>query len=200
MKKIWYSSRFWVGLFGLVVTIFISFQLFLGLIQNGTISFKYLNPEISLPIGTIAYAWAVLVGIYCGTDRAVDISNTISMKRGQLSMGDLGKLRKIISLSLFFVIYSLIGTITTNKDFALEAFIGAFTTATIMYCAGNKLVKTFKYNGKDNDNDGVPDDCQNLYDKWVREQTKKGTPSEYISFDYFLDENPELEKKYRPTS
>lgn len=197
MKKFWYSSRFWVGLFGLVVTVFITFQIVLGLVSAGIIVIPYLNTEIDLPISTIAYSWAVLVGIYCGTDRVVDITKTISMQPGQLSMGDLSKLRKIISLSLFFVFYSLAGTLITDRDFALEAFIGAFAAATIIYCAGNKLVKSFKYSGKDINNDGVPDDCQFEYDKWAREQAKKGTNSAFITFDYFLDENPELEKKYR---
>lgn len=196
-EKIWYSSRFWIGLFGFVVAIFISLQLFLGLIQNGFIPFKYLNPEINLPLNTVAYSWAVLVGLYCGTDRAVDVANTISLKPGQLSMGDLAKLRHIILLSLFLVLYSLIGTVATNKDFALEAFFGAFAAATIIYCAGNKVVKTFKYSGKDNDNDGVPDEYQNEYEKWAREETKKGTKEEFITFDYFLDVHPDIEAKIR---
>lgn len=197
MKKFWYSSRFWIGLFGLVVALFLGFQFFLGLIQKEIILFPYLNPEINLPLNTVAYSWAVLVGLYCGTDRAVDVANTISLKPGQLSMGDLAKLRHIILLSLLFVIFSLIGTIATTKDFALEAFFGAFAAATAIYCAGNKIVKTFKYSGNDENNNGIPDEYENEYKKWAREEAKKGTKEDFITFDYFLDAHPEIEAKIR---
>lgn len=197
MKKFWYSSRFWIGLFGLVVALFLGFQFFLGLIQKEIILFPYLNPEINLPLNTVAYSWAVLVGLYCGTDRAVDVANTISLKPGQLSMGDLAKLRHIILLSLLFVICSLIGTIATTKDFALEAFFGAFAAATAIYCAGNKIVKTFKYSGNDENNNGIPDEYENEYKKWAREEAKKGTKEDFITFDYFLDAHPEIEAKIR---
>ena len=112
-------------------------------------------------------------------------------------MGDLTKLRVIMLESLLLFVFALISNFLVDKDFQLTAMLTAFGMSVIIYVSGNKMVKACKYYSEktDNDKDGVPDEIQKEYEKWVRAQKKAGTDEAYINLDYFLDEHPELEEK-----
>lgn len=195
-KKIYYAAKFWVGLYAFVVLAFLSLQFYFA---------YYLQKEILLPINTLSYFWTFLISLYCGFDRYVDLKNTTALPIGQMDFGDLSKLRGMILLSL-----SLLITATTyyclckfklgiDKEFALECFSSGFGVTVIAYVAGNKIIKSQKYKCifKDENQNNIPDEVEAEFDKWTRTQLKNGVESRFITFDYFLDENPEIAKKYR---
>lgn len=199
----YYSSRFWVLVYAVVLFIILLGQFVLGLIQNTKIELPFktlnrlVNGEADLPIEVAAWLWTALVSLFCGFDRFVDIKTTMHLSSGQMSMGDLAKLRFIIVESLFIFLFALVGTLTTQKDFQLSALLTAFGSSIIIYVSGNKAVKACKYYSEvstDNNEDGIPDVIQTEYDKWVRAQKKEGTDPAFISLDYFLDENEDFRK------
>lgn len=200
---IYYSSRFWVCMYAIVMAIMMSLQLMLGLMQNQELVFKsivlnkFVNGSLELPMEAAAWLWTALISLFCGFDRFVDIKTTMHLSSGQMSMGDLAKLRVIMLESLLLFIFALISNFLVDKDFQLTAMLTAFGMSVIIYVSGNKMVKACKYysNKTDNDKDGVPDEIQKEYEKWVRAQKKAGTDEAYINLDYFLDEHPELEEK-----
>lgn len=202
-SPIWYSSRFWVCLYAIVMVLLISGQFILGLLEDNKITFhnitlnKFINGECNLPMEIAAWCWSALISLFCGFDRFVDIKTTMHLSSGQMSMGDLSKLRVIIMESLLLFIYSLICSLLVNKDFQLTAMFSAFGMSVIIYVAGNKAVKACKYysDKEDKDSDGVPDIIQKDYEKWVRAQKRNGVDEAYINLDYFLDDNPEIEAK-----
>lgn len=203
-SHIWYSSRFWVCIYAIAMALLITGQLILGLMQNGEVVVhnvslnKFINGECNLPMETAAWLWTALVSLFCGFDRFVDIKTTMHLSSGQMSMGELSKLRTVIVESLFLFIYSLVCSLLVNKDFQLTAMLTAFGMSIIIYVAGNKAVKACKYyseKAEDVDSDGVPDIIQKDYEKWVRAEKKNGTDAAYINLDYFLDANPEIEAK-----
>ena len=198
-----YSSRFWVCLYAIVMAVMMSLQLMLGLMQNQEIVFKsivlnkFVNGSLKLPMEAAAWLWTALISLFCGFDRFVDIKTTMHLSSGQMSMGDLAKLRVIMLESLLLFVFALVSNFLVDKDFQLTAMLTAFGMSVIIYVSGNKMVKACKYYSEktDNDNDGVPDEIQKEYEKWVRAQKKAGTDEAYINLDYFLDEHPELEEK-----
>lgn len=192
----WYTARFWVILYAFIVSIFLAAQFFFGII---------LNKEINLPINVLSYCWTFLVSLYCGFDRYVDLKNTTALPIGQMSLGDLSKLRGMIILSLILLLFSTtlycVGHFLFNidKEFALEAFASGFGATVIAYVTGNKIIKSQKYKCeiKDENDNAIPDDAENDFNKWKRLKIKEGTENQFLTWDYFLDENPEWEKKYR---
>ena len=207
-KPFYYESRFWVGLYAFVMLIIMTLQLILGLLQNQEIVVKsvtlnkFINGEVDLPMEALSWFWFGLVSLFCGFDRFVDVRTTMHLSSGQMSLGDLAKLRGIIIESMILFLYAVACNLLVDKDFQLAQMASAFGSATIIYVSGNKIVKAYKYAGsKDDDKDGIPDDIQDEYEKWVRAQKKEGTDEAFITLDYFLDENPDakaiLEKKRR---
>lgn len=211
MKKthIWYSSRFWVLLYALITTLLMGIQFFLGILQNNSITFhntsinEFINGDLNLPITVLSWGWLAIVTLYCGSDRVVDTIKSLKLSVGQMSMGDLSKLRGIILISLLLLILAVFFSFFTDKDYDLEAWASAFVMSILTLVVGNKSVKiASQYGPIDKNKNGVPDECEDSFNKWVREQKRNGIESEYLTFDYFLDDphNVEWEKKYRPNS
>lgn len=207
-KPFYYESRFWVGLYAFVMLIMMMLQLVLGLLQNQEIVVrsvtlnKFINGEVDLPMEALSWFWVGLVSLFCGFDRFVDVRTTMHLSSGQMSLGDLAKLRAIIVESLVLFLLAVACNLLVDKDFQLAQMASAFGSATVIYVSGNKLVKAYKWTGsKDDDKDGIPDEVQDEYEAWVRAQKKEGTDGAYITFDYFLDDRPDakaiLEKKRR---
>lgn len=209
-KRFYYSSRFWVIVYAVVVFIMMCMQFTLGLLDKYDFTFQnkvlndFVNGNINLPMTVMSYGWTALVSLYCCADRIVDIGKTTKLAVGQMSMGDLGKLRGMIVLSLFLLAIAAAFNFTVEKDFDLAAWASAFAMTVISYVLGNKVVKASAYFGthEDKDQNGIPDEAQERFDKWKREQEKNGTEYIYINWNYFLDDpaNADLEKKYRPQS
>lgn len=209
-KHIWYESRFWVVLYAIVVFIILCMQFTLGILQNNQIIFHnkiindFINGNLNLPITVMSYGWTALISFYCCADRIVDVAKTTKLQIGQVSMGDLSKLRYMIVLSLILFIFAGVFNFLTDKDYDLSAWASAFAMTIISYVVGNKAVKASSYFGTrvDKDQNGVPDEAEQSYNKWKREQIKNGVDSIYINWNYFLDDpnNEYWEKKYRPES
>lgn len=156
---------------------------------------KFVNGDISLPLQIFSWGWSFIICLYCGSDRFVDVRTTMQLPSGQMSLGDLGKLRKIMCISIGLLLLATFFSFTSSKNFELEALSLGFVTSVIAYTSGNKFVKAFKYNGKDENNDGIPDEIEEEYKKWERQQIKNGVDKQFITIEYFLDENQELRKK-----
>lgn len=209
-QHIWYESRFWVLLYAFITLLMMCLQFALGMIENYQITFRnialnnFVNGLIELPMLVMSYGWTCLVALYCGSDRVVDIMKTTKLTMGNMSMGDLPKLRKIIIVSLILLLVAIGFNFLTDKDYQLSAFAAAFALGVISYVTGNKLVKAASYYHKDVDKnqDGIPDDAADSYLKWKRSQEKNNVEPQYLSWDYFLDDpaNKEWEEKYRPSS
>ena len=111
---IYYSSRFWVCIYAIVMAIMMSLQLMLGLMQNQELVFKsivlnkFVNGSLKLPMEAAAWLWTALISLFCGFDRFVDIKTTMHLSSGQMSMGDLAKLRVIMLESLLLFVFALI--------------------------------------------------------------------------------------------
>lgn len=205
-KHAWYSSRFWMTLYAVVVLLLIALQLVLGLLAASKYEFsptfiKLINGNLELPMEVAAWFWTTIIFICCGYDRYVDIKETQQLPAGELSMGDLKKLRFIIVESLFIFLTALVCSFIVDKDFQLTALFSAFGSATLIYIAGNKAIKANKYkHKKDKDGNGIPDIIQYDYEKWVRAQKKAGTDPRFITLEYFLDENPEIYARLNSSS
>lgn len=206
-KHIWYESRFWVCLYAVITILIMCIQFVLGIFENREIIFHskilndFVNGNLNLPMDIISWIWTALVSLYCGSDRIVDIAKTTRLSVGQMSMGDLSKLRGMILLSLLLFITSVIFNFLTDKEYCLSAYVSAFGMTIISYVVGNKAVKASAYFGthEDQNKDGIPDEVEEVFNKWVREQKKNGIENEFLTFDYFLDdpENKYWEDKYR---
>lgn len=202
---IWYESRFWIILYAAVVALVMILQLVLGLLDSHQVVFRsqtlngFVNGNIALPMATMSYAWTAIVSLYCVSDRAVDVLKTAKLRVGEVSMGDLAKLRGMILISLVLFLMALAFNFLTDRDYELAAWASAFAMTILSYTSGNKLVKTASWAGhhKDENQNGIPDEDEQAFDKWKRQQVKDGVDSEFITWDYFLDANPEIEKKYR---
>lgn len=173
----------------------LTLQFALGLIDKGILPKGFLNTNLQLPMGFATWIWTFIISLFCGFDRFVDIKNTQQLQPGQISIGDLDKLRKVIVVAIFLFLYALVCNSIVDKDFQLEALLSAVGSSIIIYISGNKLVKANRFVCEDKDKDGIPDVVQKEYEKWVREQKKLGTDKTFIDFDYFLDEHPELAEK-----
>lgn len=199
-KKFYYHSRFWIWLYYSIFIIYMGLQYVLALLGDAnlvlpeTIS-KFINGNAELPLSIFSWGWTGIVCLYCGTDRLVDIKDTMNLPSGQMSIGDLNKLRKIIVLNLSLLILATFFSFTSSKNFELEALATSFIFSIISYTSGNKLVKSFKYSGLDANNDGIPDSIEEQYNKWKREQEKEGIDSKFITLDYYLDSHPSIKKK-----
>lgn len=200
----YYASRFWIFVYAAIVFITMTVQLALGLVENNNVPIqlealnKIVNGTTSLPMEILCWGWTVIITAFCGFDRVVDIRETQHLPSGQVSKGDLAKLRFIIIIAIFFYLYGLVCSCIVDKDFQLGALLSSIISSITMYFTGNKLVKTFKYSHKkDVDNDGIPDSIQEEYEKWAREQRKNGTDQNFITLEYFFDENPSAFEKMK---
>ena len=173
----------------------LTLQFALGLIDKGILPKGFLNTNLQLPMGFATWIWTFIISLFCGFDRFVDIKNTQQLQPGQISIGDLDKLRKVIVVAIFLFLYALACNALVDRDFQLEALLSAVGSSIIIYISGNKLVKANRFVCEDKDKDGIPDIVQKEYEKWVREQKKLGTDKTFIDFDYFLDERPDLAEK-----
>ncbi len=191
-SKAWYASSFWIVLYAVVVTVLMAIQ-FLSF----TVTLPYIN-QVQMPLTIAGYGWSVLIALYTGADRIVDIKESLNMPSGQVSMGDLSKLRGIIVLALILFLVAAAFQTLSDQDFELTAFFTAFAVAIISYCVGNKACKSCKYNSPklaDATQNGIPDKFEEEYFIWMRQQKKNGVSDKYITFDYFLDEHEEIRKK-----
>lgn len=179
LQKIWHASRFFVILYSAVLLV----SMFL----------KQLSWEV--PLETLAMYWPILITVYTGLDRFVDVMNTKNCASGQVKLGDLAKLRFIIVECLLLLGYSVYCTRLTNGNFEQDQFATAFALSVITFVGGNKVVKGFKFSGPDEDKDGIPDAVQEEYYKWERQQRKDGIDEKFITLAYFLDEHEELKSK-----
>lgn len=211
-SHIWYSSRFWVILYAFVVILFMCIQFVLGLLESYQVTFhntvinKFINGNLNLPITVLSYGWTLLVSMYTISDKTVDVLKTAKLQPGDVSFGDLSKSRGLILLSMLLLFIAVIFNFLVDKDFDLTAFASAFVMITMSYVVGNKMVKSaswWKVKGlADNNGDLIPDKYEDRYNKWKRQQEKNGVDSQYINFDYFLDdtENSDIEKEIRSSS
>lgn len=196
-------------LYALIATLLMCVQFSLGILQNNSITFhniainEFINGNLNLPIAVLSWGWMAIVTFYCGADRVVDSVKSLKLSVGQMSMGDLSKLRSIIIVSLTLLLLATFFSFFTDKDYDLTAWASAFVMSILTLVVGNKAVKIAgQYGPTDKDKNGIPDLAEPAYNKWVREQKKNGVENEYLTFDYFLDDpnNSEWEEKYRPTS
>ena len=196
----YYSSRFWVMVYAAVMFVLTTMQLILGIMQSQNLQFhliafdKFVNGECNLPMEAASWCWTALISLYCGFDRFVDIKTTLHMSSGQMSLGELGKLRVIILEAFILLVYSVICNFLVEKDFQLTSMMMAFGMSIIIYVSGSKLVKAYRYDSVDSDKDGIPDEYQHDYEKWVRAQKKEGVDEVYITWDYFLDAHDDIYK------
>lgn len=205
---IWYESRFWVILYALVTLVIMTIQFILGIFEIHEITFhnqvinEFVNGNLNLPMEVMSWVWTALISFYCGSDRLVDIAKTTKLAVGQTSMGDLKKIRGMILISLILFITAVIFNFLTDKNYTLSAYASAFGMTIISYVVGNKAVKASAYFGtrEDQNEDGIPDEAEESYKKWKRDQIKNEIEPQYITWEYFLDdpENEYWEKKYRP--
>lgn len=208
-KHIWYESRFWVIVYAIVVALMMCIQLTLGIMQSHQIMFNskvlndFINGNLNLPMTVMSYGWTALISFYCCADRVVDVAKTTKLQIGQVSMGDLAKLRGMIVLSLGLLVIAVVFNFLVDKDFDLSAWASAFVMTIISYVVGNKAVKASAWFGtrEDTNQDGIPDQYELRFNKWKREQIKNGVDNQFITFDYFLDdpENKDIEDKIRKT-
>lgn len=206
-KHIWYESRFWVCIYAVITILIMSIQFVLGIFENNEIIFHskiindFINGNLNLPMEVISWVWTALISLYCGSDRIVDIAKTTKLSVGQMSMGDLKKIRGMILLSLVLFITAIIFNFLTDKEYTLSAYASAFGMTIISYVVGNKAVKASAYFGthEDQNEDGIPDEAEEAFNKWKREQIRNEIETQYITWDYFLDdpENKYWEDKYR---
>lgn len=206
-KHIWYESKFWVCIYAVITILIMSIQFILGIFENNEITFHskiindFINGNLNLPMEVISWVWTVLISLYCGSDRIVDIAKTTKLSVGQMSMGDLKKIRGMILLSLVLFITAVIFNFLTDKEYTLSAYASAFGMTIISYVVGNKAVKASAYFGthEDRNEDGIPDEAEEAFNKWKRKQIRNEIETQYINWDYFLDdpENKYWENKYR---
>ena len=123
--SIYYSSRFWVGLYFVIYTLYLTIQFILGTLEYSNVLnlpesiLKIINGETKLPLDSLSWGWTAIVSLYCGFDRFVDIKNTMNLTPGKMNLGDLNKLRHIILMSLFLLILSTIFSFITKSDYQL---------------------------------------------------------------------------------
>lgn len=199
-KHIWHSSKFWTILFAIILILLIVIQLVLGILDNQLIALpegltQFVNNQVQLPMAIAAWFWVGLISVYCGFDRYVNLKETQHLSKGQMSLGNLSKLRFMMVLSLAIFLFALVSNFIVDKNFELVQFFSAFGSSVLLYVGGNKYIKANRFVGEDKDKDGIPDDIQQQYYKWEREQKKNGVEPIFITLDYFLDEHPELYKK-----
>lgn len=204
-NPIHFESRFWFNLYSVVMWLLITVQLIAGLLSGKDITFhslnlnNLLNGNIELPLEVAAWFWLGTIFVYVGMDRIVDVRNSMSLPVGEVSMGELPKLRSIIVNSLILFLYCLIANCLVDRDFQLLQMFSAFATSNILYIGGNKAVKTVKFysNNTDLNKDGVPDEIEEEYFRWERQQKKGGVEAKFINVDYFLDEFPEMRERLK---
>lgn len=209
-EKFYQQSRFWVLLYAFVAFAFMCIQFLLGILENNQIVFHnkvlndFVNGNLNLPMSVLSYGWTLLLSGYMCMDRVVDITTTLKLPVGQMSMGDLAKLRHMIVVSLLLLIAAVVFNFFTDKDYSLTAYASAFAVSIVAYTVGNKGVKSARYTDhyEDKNEDGIPDAVESAYNKWKRQQIKNGVSLEYLTIDYFLDDpaNKEWEEKLRPDS
>lgn len=149
-----------------------------------------LNTEMVMPLEVMADVWVGLLSIYIGVDRAMFVVKSATLNYGEVDVGEPGKIREMILISAIILIVAIIGTYVTNLDFQLDQFAMAFGASIALYVAGQKGIQTAKWsNGqKDEDENGIPDDEQEDYERWARKQRKDGVESKFINYNYYKDE------------
>lgn len=209
---IWYSARFWVVLYALVAALAMCVQFVLGLLQNQSITLHnhtindFINGNLNLPMTVLSYGWTLIVSTYTVSDKTVDVLKTSKLQPGDVSFGDQSKSRNLIVLSLLLFGVAVLFNFLTDKEYDLSAWASAFVMTTMSYVVGNKLVKSaswWKVKGLADDNGNlIPDKYEPRYNKWKRLQEKDGVDSQFVTFDYFLDDpaNEDIEKEIRAES
>lgn len=184
-------------LYAQVVLLLMTIQLTVALLVRLGVDVVWINNNVSTVVETTletaAWFWTAIVTLFCGFDKLVDIKKTMNLTSGQMSNGDMAKIRKIIIVSLILSLYAILCSFVVDLNFQVVAFFSSFGTSTVIYTSGNKIVKSLKYypGSVDGDADGIPDIIQHRYEKWVREQKKNGTEPQFITLEYYLDTNPE---------
>lgn len=184
-------------LYAQVVLLLMTIQLTVALLVRLGVDVVWINNNVSTVVETTletaAWFWTAIVTLFCGFDKLVDIKKTMNLTSGQMSNGDMAKIRKIIIISLILSLYAILCSFVVDLNFQVVAFFSSFGTSTVIYTSGNKIVKSLKYypGSVDGDADGIPDVIQHRYEKWVREQKKNGTEPQFITLEYYLDTNPE---------
>lgn len=137
-KHFWYNSRFWVALFSVIV------MLSIGVESIPFIAAKYglTLKAVELPIDVIGWSWTALLSIYIGTDRLEKIISSKEIPYGEIFMGDLAKLRRMILLALFIYLEALAMNAFFGADLSLSSFFMAFSASLLLYVGGNKAIKT----------------------------------------------------------
>ena len=139
-KPIWYSGRFWVTLFMVVVSSLLVVQA-LPLFMTEFYGQKF-NDDFKLPLDVISWSYMALISLYVGTDRLEKIISTKEIPYGEVFMGDMKKLRRIIVISLLIFLESLVFSRMLNADFGMTGFFSAFASSVILYVSGNNGIQT----------------------------------------------------------
>lgn len=146
-NKLLYSSRVLVWAFSLITLILILIRSaiiiadFYGIIDFVNINVIKYEPKIKV------FSWFFLAisSAYVGFDKVLNLKNTIELPKGQLTLGDLKKIRHLIFMSFILMAISIICEALTGLDFDSEAFISAFGTNIILSISGNKTIKMSRY-------------------------------------------------------
>lgn len=139
LKKLWRSSRFFIVFYAIVLLASLILQ-------------KY---NFQIPLETLAKMWPFLMTAYTGLDRYVDFMNTKQMKSGEVSLGDLPKLRFLIVLCFLLLVVSVTLQQNSDLDYKTEQFCTTFALSIITYTGGNKLVKSCKHEGSENADNSI---------------------------------------------
>lgn len=147
MNKLLHSSRALVWAFSLITLTLILVRSaiiiadFYGIIDFVNTNIIKYEPKIKV------FSWFFLAisSAYVGFDKVLNLKNTVELPKGQLSLGNLKKIRHLIFMSFILMSFSMICEALTGLDFDSEAFISAFGTNIILSISGNKAIKMSRY-------------------------------------------------------
>lgn len=147
MNKLLHSSRALVWTFSLITLTLILVRSaiiiadFYGIINFVNINIIKYEPKIKV------FSWFFLAisSAYVGFDKVLNLKNTVELPKGQLTLGNLKKIRHLIFMSFILMAFSIICEALTGLDFDSEAFISAFGTNIILSISGNKAIKMSRY-------------------------------------------------------
>lgn len=201
-KPFYYKTSFWVFFYAGVLALAMSLQVFFAacakfeLLKDHIFIVPYLNGSFTMPLSVMAWIWVAICSAYIGIDRASYTVKTMCELAGQMDVGNPDTLRLIIAVSGVLFAWATAANMVVDADFALDAYATGFGTSIAMYIAGMKAIKSVKYvNGSiDQNNDGIPDEEEEEYEKWVRRERKNGVESQFINYLYFKDWKDEQEK------
>lgn len=110
------------------------------------------NDTFTIPMDIWGWGLTFVIAFYAGIDRAALISRTAHMEIGKKDMGNPGRLRTMIYITMVLLIETYALAFFFKVDLPLEAITTAYISMVLLYTGGNKGIDLASAIDKTKDN------------------------------------------------